>query len=141
MLAAGTPSWRLVALVVLALSILLVGGMVALCRPVSEPFSSEEADDKIDVTRLMQNVCNKEIGLSAADSMRNGVQDCHLKLRHQIISDKVTLDSTMQVNGNVLLDNVDLRTHAKKVLDQDAQLTTVENKTRSMNVGPRDTPS
>ena len=134
---ASDPSWRLIAIVVLVLSIIMVGGIAALRWPEEEPFSSDEPDMDIDVTSQMTNVCNKDVGLSAAAETRNGVQDCHLNLRHQIISDKVTLDSKMQVEGKVLLNNVDLRTHAKKVLEQQNELTRIEDDTKPMNVGSR----
>lgn len=114
----------------------MVGGIVALRWPEQEPFTSEEPDP-IDVTRKMQNVCNKDLGLSAAAATRNGVQDCHLELRHQIISDKVTLDSNMQVEGRVLLDGVDLRSRAQNVLDQQTMLTRLEAATVKMDVGSR----
>ena len=134
---ASNPSWRLIAIVVLVLSIIMVGGIVALRWPEQEPFTLGKDDPKIDVTQELQNECNNELGLSAAASMRQGVQNCNLNLRKQIVSDLVTLNSKMDVKGKVYIGNTDLRDHATDVLSTLSKVTNMDQKVANMDVGSR----
>ena len=93
-------------------------------RPVTEKLHHPTLKHK-DITELLGNECNPEMGIAQWAESRSGVKKCNLKFAHDIHSDHATTDGVMTVKGDVIVNGANLMDSMQRIQGLTGQVTSL----------------
>ena len=78
-----------------------------------------------NITELLGNECNPEMGIAQWAESRSGVKKCNLKFANDIHSDHATTDGVMTVKGDVIVNGANLMDSMQRIQGLTGQVTSL----------------